>query len=64
VLATQFATKAVELIVSGNFNKMVALKGVDIVDVPLEKVMGKQRTVPLDHPLISAARAVGTCFGI
>ena len=29
----------------------------------LETAAGGPRTVPLDHPLIAAARAVGTSFG-
>ncbi len=64
ILATQFAVKSVELVVNGEFNKMVALKGNDIVAVPIEKVMGKQKLVPKDSPLIKVAISVGTSFGI
>ena len=63
VLATQFATAAVELIVAENFNKMVALQGLDVVSVPIENVMGKQRTVSLNSPLLASAQAIGTNFG-
>jgi len=64
ILATQFAVKSVELVVNGEFNKMVALKGNDIVAVPIEKVMGKQKLVPKDSSLIKVAISVGTSFGI
>ncbi|MEJ2634676.1 MAG: 6-phosphofructokinase [Calditrichia bacterium] len=64
ILATQFAVKAVELVVEGNFNKMVALQGNDIVPVPLENVAGKQKLVPLDSELLKAGLSVGTSYGV
>ena len=64
ILGTRFSYKAMELVVAGKFNNMVALKGQDLVAVPIEKTMGKQRTVPVDHPLIAAAKAIGTSFGV
>ncbi|MCP4708540.1 MAG: ATP-dependent 6-phosphofructokinase [Planctomycetes bacterium] len=64
ILGTHFAYKAVEMAVKGDFNKMVAVQGNDLVAVPIEKVMNKQRLVPMDSPLIEAALAVGTDFGL
>lgn len=32
-------------------------------EVPIQSVVGKQRTVTPDDPLVATARAVGTCFG-
>jgi hypothetical protein len=43
---------------------MVALKGNDIVDVPIAEVGGKNRRVNLDNPLLEVARDVGTCLGV
>ena len=63
VLCTRFGVKAAELVAAGVSGQMVALRGTDLVSVPLMKVAGKLRLVPTDHPLIAAARAVGTCFG-
>jgi ATP-dependent phosphofructokinase / diphosphate-dependent phosphofructokinase len=34
-----------------------------ITDVELTSVAGRQRLVPPDHPLITVARDIGTCFG-
>jgi 6-phosphofructokinase 1 len=31
--------------------------------VPIEKVAGNMKTVPLDHHWIETARRVGTCLG-
>jgi phosphofructokinase-like protein len=63
VLATRLGTKAVELIEAKQFGYMAAVKGNDIVAVKLEEVAKGPRNVPLEHPLIIAARSVGTCFG-
>ncbi|MGB2705575.1 MAG: ATP-dependent 6-phosphofructokinase [Candidatus Omnitrophota bacterium] len=48
VLATRFGVKAVELVLDGDFGKMVALKGNDIVSVPMEDATGKVKTVDMD----------------
>ncbi|MFH1999498.1 MAG: ATP-dependent 6-phosphofructokinase [Planctomycetota bacterium] len=63
ILATRFAVKAVEMAMAKEYNHMVALKGNDLVAIPLHKVAGKQRLVPVDSPLISAALAVGASLG-
>jgi ATP-dependent phosphofructokinase / diphosphate-dependent phosphofructokinase len=63
LLATQFAVKAMELVGERCYNYMVALQGRDMVAVPIEKVAGRQRLVPLDSPLIKTARSVGTFLG-
>ena len=63
VLATQLGAKAVDVIVRGEFGRMIAVQGGEITTVPLETVAGGPRPVPVDHPLIAAARALGTSFG-
>jgi ATP-dependent phosphofructokinase / diphosphate-dependent phosphofructokinase len=63
LLCTRLGTKAVDLLEQGRFNVMVAIRGNDCVPVPLPKVAGIKRTVPLDHPWIRTARLVGTCLG-
>lgn len=64
VLATQFAVKAMEFVNEKKYNYMVAMQGNKLTAVPVEKVMNRQRLVPLDSPLLDAAKAVGTSFGI
>ena len=59
VLATRFGGKAVELIQKGEFGKMVAFAPPDIVARPLDEVVGKTKTVPLDFDLLLTARALG-----
>jgi 6-phosphofructokinase 1 len=63
VLATRFGARAVELVLSGEFGKMVAFHPPDIVAVPLEKIVGRTRNVPLDLDTIRTARAMGISLG-
>jgi len=42
---------------------MAAVRGDEIVPVPLAEVAGKKKLVPKDHPWLNAARLVDTCFG-
>ena len=63
VLATRFGGKAVELILNGEFGRMVANRPPDIISVPLEDVVGRTRLVPTDLDLVRTARALGISFG-
>ena len=63
VLATKLGTRAVDMIENREFGYMVGVKGDSLVKVPLTEVAKGPRTVPLDDPLIEAARSVDTCFG-
>ncbi|MGE0445281.1 MAG: 6-phosphofructokinase, partial [Vicinamibacterales bacterium] len=62
-LATRFGGKAVELLLNGQYGKMVANHPPDIVPVPLGEVVGKQKLVPLNYDLLLTARAMGVSFG-
>ena len=42
---------------------MIAVRGEGTAAVPLEEVVGRRSTVPLDHSWLSSARNVGTCLG-
>lgn len=63
VLGTRYGTAAVRLIAQGKFGHMVALRGTEIVDVPLEQAVGRLKYVPLDGDLIRTAREMGICLG-
>jgi len=45
VLGTRFGVAAVKLIEKKKFGRMVSLSGTEIIDVPLEKAVGKLKTV-------------------
>lgn len=63
LLATRLGTACAELIQDRVFGVMVAARGDGAQPVPLDRVAGHRKEVPLDHPWIAAARAVGTSFG-
>ncbi|MBI5489614.1 MAG: ATP-dependent 6-phosphofructokinase [Deltaproteobacteria bacterium] len=63
MLCTVLGTRATELAASGKHGVMVAYRAGRCEPVPLRKVVGRCRTVPLDHPWILSARMVNTCLG-
>jgi 6-phosphofructokinase 1 len=63
LLATRLGTACAEYIQNEQFGIMVAARGDGVEAVPLSKVVGKRKAVPLDHPWIECARRVGTCMG-
>jgi 6-phosphofructokinase 1 len=63
ILATRLGTACATLINDGTYGVMLAARGDKAVPVPLEEVVGKVKTVPLDHSWIESARCVDTCFG-
>lgn len=63
VLATQYGFHALELLMAGKQGKLIVLKDGKIGHTNILDVAGKQRKVPSDHPLLVAARAVGTSLG-
>ena len=63
VLATRLGSACVSYIEQGMTGVMIAVRGEGTEPVPLDQVVGKRSTVPLDHCWISCARSVGTCLG-
>lgn len=63
VVATELGAYAAEMIAREEFGKMAAYDGYQLISVPLSEVASALKTVPPDHPLISHARSIDTCFG-
>jgi 6-phosphofructokinase 1 len=63
VLATRFGARAVELLLNDQAGNMVAFHPPDIVPVPLERIVGRTRNVPLDFDVVRAAKAMGISLG-
>jgi 6-phosphofructokinase len=63
LLATRLGTACADLLNQGTFGVMVAARGDGAEPVPLEQVVGRRKTVPMDHPWLRAARNVGVCLG-
>lgn len=71
ILGTRFGHHAMALLRSGARGRMVAMQGLGesgLTDVDLRVPAGKQRLVPVgagaEHPVIAAAKAVRTGFGV
>ena len=63
LLGTILGGAGADLVAAGHYGVTVASHSQAAVPVPLKDVAGNLKTVPLDHPWISAARHVGTCMG-
>lgn len=63
ILATHFGYHAMKLLMAGKTNRMVVMRNGQLGDEDLMIAASGQNLIPLDHPLIAAARAVRTNFG-
>jgi 6-phosphofructokinase 1 len=63
ILATNLGTTAVDLVQDKKFGYMVGIKENSFVTVPLKEVAKGPKLILLNHPMIKAARALGTSFG-
>lgn len=63
LLATRLGSACACYIHDGVFGVMVAARGDSTEAVPLEQVVGKRKTIPLDHPWIDTARNLGVSLG-
>ena len=63
LLAAAFGVRAVDLLAAGKADRMVGWWNRTVIDVPLEKVVGRSRTVDPQGALTRTARALGICLG-
>ena len=63
VFATWLGTECAEALDKKKYGVMLGLDGTKLKLMPLSGVAGNMRLVPLDHPLITSGRRVGTTFG-
>jgi 6-phosphofructokinase 1 len=63
LLATRLGAACASAIEDGQFGVMIAASGEDALRVPLADVVGKRKTVPLDHSWIRTARNIGVSLG-
>lgn len=63
LLATRLGVACADYIAEGTHGVLVAAKAERTEAVPLKKVAGKTKSVPLDHPWIRAARQLGISLG-
>lgn len=63
ILATGYGEAAAKLALEGQYGKMVSLRNGIITSVAFEDIPRGVRTVPVDHPLIRAAKSIEISFG-
>lgn len=63
ILGTRFGVHAANLCYNDNVGQVVALRGQDIVAVPLEAAVANLKRVPPDGELVMVARAMGIELG-
>ncbi len=63
LLGTRFGVRAAELCFHQNAGQVVALRGQDVVSVPLEAAVANLKRVPPDGELVGVARAIGIELG-
>jgi len=63
LLATRLGTACVDFIAEGTHGVLVAAIGETTEAVPLKKVAGKTKRVPMDHPWVESARHLGISLG-
>jgi 6-phosphofructokinase 1 len=63
ILGTRFGVRAAELCYHDNTGQVVALRGQDVVSVPLEAAVANLKRVPPDGEMVAVARAIGIELG-
>ena len=63
ILGLRFGAAAVRAVEAGRFGVMIGLKGLDMVEIPLDAVKGEPRLVSTDSELVLTARDLGVSLG-
>ena len=63
ILGTRFGHAAADLAAAGTWDHMVALRGDDIVAIPIVEAIREPKRVAPDCQLVGTARALGVVFG-
>lgn len=63
LLCSRFGAMAGELVKEGRFGNMVALRGTEIVPVPLGEVAGKLKSIEEDSQFLHQAKSLGISLG-
>lgn len=63
IIASAFGVHAVDLIAQRKFDRMVAWKNRDIVDVPIQQAIDAYHSLQLGDVLVRTARGLGICLG-
>jgi ATP-dependent phosphofructokinase / diphosphate-dependent phosphofructokinase len=62
-LATRYGAAAVRLAARGGFDRMIALRNAQVVDIPLEEALAVPKRVNINGDAVLTARNMGISFG-
>ena len=62
-LATRFGAAAVRLAAQNKFDRMVALRSAQIIDISLDEALAVPKRVDMDGDAVITARGLGISFG-
>jgi 6-phosphofructokinase 1 len=63
ILASRFGKAAADLVARGDFGKMVAVRGEDVISVAIADAVSRPKYVDPDSQMVAAARRLGISFG-
>jgi phosphofructokinase-like protein len=63
ILASRFGKAAGDLVARGDFGKMVAVRGEEIISVAIADAVSRPKYVDPDGQMVAAARSLGISFG-
>jgi ATP-dependent phosphofructokinase / diphosphate-dependent phosphofructokinase len=63
IIASAFGVRAVDLLAQGENGRMVAWQHRQVVDLPLDEVTSRTRTVDVTETLVQTARGLDICLG-
>jgi phosphofructokinase-like protein len=63
ILASRFGKAAADLVATGRFGQMVAVRGEEIVSVAIEDAVSRPKYVDPDGQVVKAAQSLGISFG-
>ena len=63
LIASAFGVHAVDLVAAEKFDRMVAWRAREVVDVPIADAIGKPHAVDPDGSVVRTARGLGICLG-
>ena len=62
-LASRYGAAAVRLAANGGLGRMVALRGAEVIDIPIAEAVSSLKRVDLEGDGVLTARGLGICLG-
>ena len=63
LIASAFGVHAVDMVAEGKFDRMVAWRARQVIDVPIAEAISRPHMVDPDGPVVRTARGLGICLG-